>query len=125
MRSGTTELLLTSFGSPSTVLRVDGARASGGSRLWSGTGLWVEDVGSEGRLLVGFEHGDPTVGSLAVVELDALGELSSNPASILEPLVASSGNQALASFSPDMTWVTYSTTESGPLEVHATRVGCV
>ena len=79
----------------------------------------VDNVGLDGQLLVAVERGGSGRFSLSLVSLDELERLPSEPATVLDPLVESSGEQGLAALSPDITWMTYSTTESGPYEVRA------
>ena len=120
---GTTDLLVGANGPPNLLLRVNGARATGGQPIWSGTGeFWVEDVGIGGHVLIALVRGDQRVRNLSLVALDEFGDLPAEPATVSDPLVASVGAQSLASLSPDMTWLTYSTTESGPYEVRAIRL---
>ena len=121
----TTEILVNTRGATNLVVAADAERASGGRRLWSGSGDFdIAQVGSDGRLLVGARRPSETASYLSLIEPSVLPELPEDPSEMLAPLVDSVGHQptGLADLSPDMEWVAFTSNESGPYEVYAVRL---
>ena len=122
---GTTEVIVNAEGGTSSVLAVDAVRASGGTELWSGSGLLrVGSIGSDDRLLVGTRQPSTGTEYFSLIQAAELSSLPSDPARVLSPLVASLGKQIteLSHFSHDMKWLAYTSDESGPFELRTVRL---
>ncbi len=116
-------IIANSLGTRSRVYEVDARRASGAEMLWEGDhGLYAEAVARDGRLLLGIERNDAPGMYLALLTRDELRDLPARPNEIVPPLVDRGGGQSHANFSPDGRWLTFSSNETGTLEIYAVRL---
>ncbi|NNG16681.1 MAG: protein kinase [Gemmatimonadales bacterium] len=102
------------------LVRFEAAAGSGADTLaLLPPGTTVEDVGRDGRLLLRYSP-DASPGwdwsRLALLDRQQLSELA-GPQLQFQDLVDAPGSQVLASLSPDMQWVGFTSTETGRYEI--------
>jgi hypothetical protein len=115
---GTNTIMAHVRGDTNDILEIDAERASGAKRVWAGSGYFIVDgIMKDGRLLL-----DVGVGPVSVIHRNELTKLPSDVRPALKPVVARTGQQGLSGLSPDGKWLAYTSDESGPYEVWATRL---
>jgi hypothetical protein len=106
----------------SRLLALDVLRTGDSRELWSGTGtLFPAYLSPDGYLLTAVVEDDGDY--VARARLDSLEHLPTDVSEAFPPLIDLPGNQGMPDQSPDGVWFTYLSTESGPHELYALRLG--
>ena len=104
---------------PTTLVRVDAAAASGGDTVFASPGVFqFWPLARDGRYPVVHSAGsDATMWRISLVTEEDLDELATEARR--PPLLSFSGWAGFVEISPDLRWLTYTGSESGPLDVFA------